>query len=56
MEITEITVYRKGTGELITRIFEDGEVIKEITSDEYEVDIKTQEEVKQCHERDRLER
>ena len=41
MEITEITVYRKGTGELITRIFEDGEAVKEITSDEYAVDIKT---------------
>lgn len=56
MEITEITVYRKGTGELVTRIFEDGEVIKEITSDEYEVDIKAKEEVKQCQERDHLER
>ena len=39
MEIAEITVYRKGTRELITRIFEDENGIKEITDDDYVVDI-----------------
>ena len=39
MEIAEITVYRKGTRELITRIFEDENEIKEITDDDYVVDI-----------------
>ena len=39
MEKAEITVYRKGTRELITRIFEDENEIKEITDDDYVVDI-----------------
>lgn len=41
MEIQEITVFNKTTKELVTTIFEDDEGIKQITSDEYEVIIKT---------------
>lgn len=40
MNVNEITVKKKGTNELVTRIFEDEEGIKEITSDDYIVEIK----------------
>ena len=40
MNLSEITVKKKETNELVTRIFEDGEGIKEITSDDYIVEIK----------------
>lgn len=42
MEIEEITVYKKSDDTLITRIFQDEEGIKQITSDDYEVEIKTE--------------
>lgn len=41
MEIQEVTVYRKSDDCLITRIFRDGDEIKQITSDDYAVRIKT---------------
>ena len=40
MNLSEITVKKKETNELVTRIFEDEEGIKEITSDDYIVEIK----------------
>lgn len=40
MNVNEITVKKKGTNELVTRIFEDGEGIKEITSNDYIVEVK----------------
>ena len=40
MNLSEITVKKKETNELVTRIFEDEEGIKEITSDNYIVEIK----------------
>lgn len=40
MNVNEITVKKKETNELVTRIFEDEEGIKEITSDDYIVEIK----------------
>lgn len=39
MEIQEITVYRKSDDTLITHIFQDGESVKQITSDDYVVEI-----------------
>lgn len=40
MKLSEITVKKKETNELVTRIFEDEEGIKEITSDDYEIELK----------------
>lgn len=40
MNVNEITVKKKETNELVTRIFEDEEGIKEITSDDYIVEVK----------------
>lgn len=40
MNLSEITVKKKETNELVTRIFEDEEGIKEITSDDYIVEVK----------------
>lgn len=40
MEFKEITVYKKSDNTLITRIFQDNEGIKQITSDDYMVEIK----------------
>lgn len=40
MEIEEIVVYKKSNKELITKIFEDDNGIKELTSDDVEVHIK----------------
>ena len=40
MEIKEITVSKKSDGTLVTRIFQDEEGIKQITSDDYEVEVK----------------
>lgn len=40
MEIREITVFNKMTSDLVTKIFEDSEGVKQITSDEYEVIVK----------------
>lgn len=40
MEIKEITVFKKSDKSLVTKIFEDEEGIKQITSDDVEVDIK----------------
>lgn len=38
--LEEITVYKKSNNTLITRIFQDNEGIKQITSDDYMVEIK----------------
>ena len=40
MEIKEITVFKKSDKTLITKIFEDEDGIKQITSNDVEVDIK----------------
>ena len=40
MNLSEITVKNKETNELVTRIFEDEEGIKEITDDNYIVEVK----------------
>lgn len=40
MEIKDITVSKKSDGTLITHIFQDEEGIKQITSDDYVVEIK----------------
>lgn len=40
VEIKEITVFKKSDKTLITKIFEDEEGIKQITSNDVEVDIK----------------
>lgn len=40
MEIKEITVFKKSDKTHITKIFEDEEGIKQITSNDVEVDIK----------------
>lgn len=40
MNLSEITVKKKETNELVTRIFEDEEGIKEITSNDYIVEVK----------------
>lgn len=40
MNLSEITVKKKETNELVTRIFEDEEGIKEITDDNYIVEVK----------------
>lgn len=39
MNVSEITVKKKESNELVTRIFEDEEGIKEITSDDYIVEV-----------------
>lgn len=39
MNVNEITVKKKGTNELVTRIFEDEEGINEITADDYIVEV-----------------
>ena len=43
MEIKEITVSKKSDDTLITHIFQDEEGIKQITSDDYVVEIKLKE-------------
>lgn len=40
LEIKEITVFKKSDKTLITKIFEDEDGIKQITSNDVEVDIK----------------
>lgn len=40
MEIEEIAVYKKSNKELITKIFEDEDGIKELTSNDVEIYIK----------------
>lgn len=39
-DVEEIVVTLKGSDELVTLIFEDGEIIKQITANEYIVSIK----------------